>query len=200
MCSYFLRSNIRNVNFGSSLRWPIFIVKSLDKTILFGNTLCQCSPNVSVVTYSLHFLLVFSFFGDVSYIAHFLRSANYDMLCQISLTRTLLIISISCRYRNFIKNIWQSQVGSLTVSGKPLDFKSSRFISHSINDFQRDSFVRENRNESKRGSFHETRLVWHNETHLTKRDSFDETRLVWRNETRLTKRDSFGKRRLSAHA
>ena len=50
-------------------------------------------------------------------------------------------------------------VGSLTVSGKPLDFKSSRFISHSINDFQRDSFVQENRNESKRGSFHETRLV-----------------------------------------
>ena len=62
MCSYFLRSDTRKVNFGSSLRWPIYIVKSRDKTMLFCNTLYQGSPKVS------------------------------------------------CRYRNFTKEIRQSQV------------------------------------------------------------------------------------------
>ena len=47
MCSYFLRSDTRKVNFGSSLRWPIYIVKSRDKTMLFCNTLYQGSPKVS---------------------------------------------------------------------------------------------------------------------------------------------------------
>ena len=48
-------------------------------------------------------------------------------------------------------------------------------MSHSINDFQRDSFVREETRSSKRDSFAETRLVRRNET-------------VRRDETRLSKR------------
>ena len=50
-------------------------------------------------------------------------------------------------------------------------------MSLSINDLQRDSFVR----ESKRVK---ARLVPRNETRLTKRDLFDEKTLVGRNETR----------------
>ena len=52
-------------------------------------------------------------------------------------------------------------LGSLTVSGKRVDFKSLRFISHSICDLQRDSFLRD--------SFFKMRLVFH-ETRLS--DSF----------------------------
>ena len=54
-----------------------------------------------------------------------------------------------CVYGNKITPVYifdngtPKKFGSLTVSGKPLNFKSSRFMSHSINDFQRDSFVQE---------------------------------------------------------
>ena len=52
-----------------------------------------------------------------------------------------------CVYGNKITPVYIFDNGTQknldhSVSGKPLNFKSSRFMSHSINDFQQDSFVR----------------------------------------------------------